>query len=77
MRSGLRDNLRIAHAALALYAGKPLTVELRDQMKADLFAAFAPPEPREFNITFSDGKILHVTASGAIDAARLAGKEGV
>lgn len=70
MRSGLRDNLRKAHTALEPYAGRPLTVELYDQMKEDLVAAFAPPEPTEFNITFSDGKILHVSASGALDAAR-------
>jgi hypothetical protein len=72
MRSDLRDNLRKARAALAPYAGKPLTVELRDQMKKDLAAAFAPPEPIEINVTFSDGKILHCSASGAISGFRSA-----
>jgi hypothetical protein len=74
MRSGLRDNLRKARAALAPYAGKTLTGELRDRMKESLIAAFALPEPLEFNITFSDGKILNVTANGALDVAQLARK---
>jgi hypothetical protein len=72
MRSGFRDNLRKARAVLAPFAGRPLSVELCDEMKESLIAAFAPPEPLDLNITFSDGKILHVAASGAIDMLRAA-----
>lgn len=71
MRSGLRDNLRKTHSALAPYSGKPLTVELCGQMKEGLIAAFMPPESIGLNITFSDGKILYVSESVAIDAALL------
>lgn len=67
MRSGYRDNLRKAQAVTAQYAGKPLTADVRDQLKADLIAAFASPQPLELNITVSGGKILQVSESGAID----------
>lgn len=77
IRSGLRENLKKARAVTARYAGKPLTEEIREQLKGDLIAAFAPPTPIELNVTFANGEILHVSASGAIEAARLAGKEGV
>jgi len=76
MRSEFRDNLRTARAALAPFAGKRMTSVTPEQIKEALIAAFAPPEQVELNITFADGKILHVSASGAVEMLELAGRDG-